>query len=69
MATTSSFGDLGVVLNAPTNRRYGLLTSSGITCIYLVHLGLLHVILINAYVVGIPKSFYMYVVQVAPLLI
>ena len=35
MAITSSFGDLGVVLNAPTNRRDGLITSSGITCIYM----------------------------------
>ena len=35
MAITSSFGDLGVVLNAPTNRRDGLITSSGTTCIYM----------------------------------
>ena len=41
-----------IVLNAPTNRWNGLITSSGITCIYLAHLGLLHVILINACVVN-----------------
>ena len=59
MAITSSFGDLGVVLNAPTNRRDGLITSSGITVPYmhLSHLGLLHVILIKCLC---SKSFYMY---------
>ena len=35
--STSSFGDLGVVLNAPTNKRDGLITCIiGYYCIYLI---------------------------------
>ena len=53
MAITSSFGDLGVVLNAPTIKRDGLITCIGY---YLhlshAHLGFSYVILINAYVVN-----------------
>ena len=53
MAITSSFGDLGVVLNAPTNRRHGLITCIGYYMhLHVSRLGLLHVILINAYVVN-----------------
>ena len=51
VAITSSFGDLGVVLNAPTNKRVGLITCIGYY-LHLSHLGLSYVILINAYVVN-----------------
>ena len=51
MAITSSFGDLGVVLNAPTSKRDGLITCIGYY-LHSSHLGLSHVILINAYVVN-----------------
>ena len=50
MAITSSFVDLGVVLNAPTSKREGLITCIGhYLHLFHAHLGLSHVILINAY--------------------
>ncbi len=56
MAITSSFGDLGVVLNAPTSKRDGLITyihvSSGTTVLAFISFGIITrpALLINAYV-------------------